>query len=85
MCVSCGCGSVEDQHGDSRNITLSGLRAAAKATNLDMNQIAVNNMQQGLLARSGPSEVAANLDAMNQPLPSGQLFRERLVSTLYVE
>ena len=35
MCVSCGCGSPEDKHGDDRNITLSELQAAADAFERD--------------------------------------------------
>lgn len=33
MCVSCGCGLPHDDHGDSRNITIEDLQAAADAAN----------------------------------------------------
>ena len=31
MCLSCGCGKPDDDHGDSRNITMSDLKRAAEA------------------------------------------------------
>jgi hypothetical protein len=33
VCCSCGCGLIHDDHGDSRNITIEDLRAAADAAN----------------------------------------------------
>jgi hypothetical protein len=47
MCVTCGCGQLEENHGDPRNITLSQFREAAQAAGVDMQQLQ-RNIQQGL-------------------------------------
>jgi hypothetical protein len=35
MCMSCGCGKPNDQHGDNANITYDQLQSAAEAANID--------------------------------------------------
>lgn len=45
MCMSCGCGQVNNDHGDPRNITLGDMRSAAQAANIDV-QTAARNIQQ---------------------------------------
>ncbi|HLV98482.1 MAG TPA: hypothetical protein VKT82_07360 [Ktedonobacterales bacterium] len=47
MCVSCGCGQVNDDHGDDRNITMKDMRSAAQAANIDV-QTAARNIQQSM-------------------------------------
>ncbi len=42
MCITCGCDEPEDNHGDPRHITLSQLRQAAEAAEVDMNQLLRN-------------------------------------------
>lgn len=42
MCVSCGCLIPENQHADSRNITLTDLRGAAEAAGLTVQDAAAN-------------------------------------------
>jgi hypothetical protein len=42
MCVSCGCGVANDDHGDPRNITQEDLEAAAEAAGLDVEDVLVN-------------------------------------------
>ena len=42
MCLSCGCGEPEDNHGDPANITLSMMEAAAKAAECSVDQAAHN-------------------------------------------
>jgi len=44
MCVSCGCGSPNDKHGDQRNITLNDLDQAAKAAGTTRDRVAQNIM-----------------------------------------
>jgi hypothetical protein len=84
MCVSCGCGKLEENHGDERNITLSQLKSAAEAGGIGMSQLAAN-LQNGLTLRSPTTDaLAANIEAMNEPLPSGQ-FSDKLESTPYSE
>ena len=84
MCVSCGCGSPEDDHGDERNLTLRDLRAAAAAAQINLSQLGLN-LQQGLAVRSGEADVlAAEVESLNQPLPSG-IPPDKLESTPYPE
>ena len=49
MCVSCGCGSPEDKHGDERNITLSELQQAAEAAGVSLDEV-VANISEGASA-----------------------------------
>jgi hypothetical protein len=44
MCLTCGCGIPDDDHGDSRHITMSELKAAAEAAEIDVDE-AVTNLQ----------------------------------------
>ena len=40
MCLDCGCGEPEDSHGDPRHITLSMLKAAAEASEIEVEEAA---------------------------------------------
>lgn len=42
MCMSCGCGSPNDDRGDSRNITLNDLDQAAQAAGTSVGQVVQN-------------------------------------------
>jgi hypothetical protein len=42
MCMTCGCGKPNDQHGDEANITYDQLQAAAEAANIDPESAADN-------------------------------------------
>jgi len=42
MCVSCGCGQFNDDHGDSRHITMVELERAAAAAGLALDEVADN-------------------------------------------
>lgn len=44
MCMSCGCGVPNDNHGDERNITQDDLDRAAQAANVSREQAADNIM-----------------------------------------
>jgi hypothetical protein len=44
MCATCGCGKPNDQHGDSRHITMDQVQQAAKAANISPNDVAKNIM-----------------------------------------
>ena len=52
MCVSCGCGTPEDKHGDDRNITLSQLNAAAEAAGITVEEV-VENIEEGATSAAG--------------------------------
>ena len=42
MCVSCGCGKPNDDHGNPDLITMSEIQKAAKAANQDIEDVAKN-------------------------------------------
>jgi nitrogen fixation-related uncharacterized protein len=42
MCVSCGCGQFNDDHGDRRHIILDDLEQAAAASGLSLDEVAQN-------------------------------------------
>jgi hypothetical protein len=42
MCLSCGCGEPNNDHGNASNITMQDLEAAAKAANITPEQAADN-------------------------------------------
>src|SRR5947209_9025753 len=64
MCISCGCGKANDDHGDSRNITLSDLNQAAQAAGTTRDRV-LQNIMQG--AQSG-----ANGTDQSQSAPQSQ-------------
>ena len=53
MCLSCGCGEPDDNHGDPRHITAEMLEAAAEAAEITPEE-AANNIVQAL--QPGPSQ-----------------------------
>lgn len=53
MCLSCGCGEPDDNHGDARHITTEMLEAAAEAAEITVEE-AANNIVQAL--QPGQSE-----------------------------
>jgi hypothetical protein len=42
MCLSCGCGAPNDDHGDPANITAQDLQSAAQAADISPEQAAEN-------------------------------------------
>ena len=47
MCLDCGCGKPNDQHGDDRHITMDDVRSAAEASGISVEE-ASRNIQSGL-------------------------------------
>ena len=47
MCVSCGCGQLNDDHGDERHITMDKLQEAAKAAKISVTD-AASNIEQAI-------------------------------------
>jgi hypothetical protein len=45
MCLTCGCGEPNDDHGDSRHITMDDLTNAADAAEISVEE-AAGNLQQ---------------------------------------
>lgn len=54
MCLTCGCGSLEDDHGDERHIKYSDLKKAAEAAEIPVKE-AVSNFNQ-TVAKAEDSE-----------------------------
>jgi hypothetical protein len=47
MCFDCGCGELNESHGDSRHITMDSIRSAAQASEISVDE-AIKNMSDGL-------------------------------------
>src|SRR5947209_20350714 len=62
MCISCGCGKANDDHGDSRNITMEDLNQAAQAAGTTRDRV-LQNIMQGTGYTSAPSQQARSADA----------------------
>ena len=71
MCVSCGCGKPDDDHGDSRNITLEDLDRAAEAAGTTRAKVLQNIMGGAGEANPGQSS-ASSTSGKAQPGNNGQ-------------
>lgn len=67
MCMNCGCGEVNERHGNEDNIVAEDVIHAAKASGLDVNAT-VRNLQDSL-RRMGGGEMATS-GARSQPSSS---------------
>ena len=47
MCLDCGCGELNESHGDSRHIMMDSVQAAAKASKFSVDE-AIRNISDGL-------------------------------------
>jgi len=47
MCLDCGCGELNESHGDSRHITMDSIRSAAQASEISVDE-AMKNISDGL-------------------------------------
>ena len=47
MCLDCGCGELNESHGDSRHITMDSIRSAAQASEISVDE-AIKNISDGL-------------------------------------
>ena len=79
MCLSCGCGQPNDDHGDSRNITLDDVDQAAKAAGTTRDKVLQNIMggtgQQptsSSSASNGSGGQQGNADQSSSFLPADQ-------------
>jgi hypothetical protein len=54
MCLDCGCGELNESHGDSRHITMDSIRSAAEASEISVDE-AIKNMSDGLRQAQGSS------------------------------
>ncbi len=56
MCLSCGCGEPNENHGDPRNITMQKLEEAAQAGDITPEQAAQNIVEGLESSGSGTSQ-----------------------------
>lgn len=54
MCLSCGCGEPDEDHGDRRHITRAMLQEAAKAGEVNVDQAAHNIVETLHKAQAKP-------------------------------
>ncbi len=47
MCLDCGCGELNESHGDPRHITMDSIRSAAQASEISVDE-AIRNISDGL-------------------------------------
>jgi hypothetical protein len=66
MCMSCGCGQPNNDHGDSRNITQNDLNNAAQAAGISPNQAAQNIMNAQSGQGSGQSGSSSQQGSSSQ-------------------
>jgi hypothetical protein len=57
MCLDCGCGELNERHGDERHITLSDVRAAAAASEISVEEAKRNIV--AALSQTQPSAASA--------------------------
>lgn len=54
MCLDCGCGELNESHGDSRHITMDSIQSAAQAAEISVEE-AIRNISDGLRQAQGSS------------------------------
>jgi hypothetical protein len=58
MCLDCGCGEPNERHGDDRHITMDDIQAAAKASEISVDEAKRNIVDA--LSQTQPSSASAN-------------------------
>jgi hypothetical protein len=75
MCLSCGCGKPDDDHGDARNITLQDIDQAAQAAGTTRARV-FENMTQGNQQAASDNAQAVGLDAQAHSRSQAQNNRD---------
>jgi hypothetical protein len=82
MCLSCGCGKPNDDHGDSRNITMDDFNQAAEAAGTTRDKV-IQNIMSGLGVRgsssgssSGQSQQSSNAPATASDPQAGSTHQQ---------
>jgi hypothetical protein len=57
MCLDCGCGELNNRHGDDRHITMDEVKAAAKASEISVDE-AARNISDGMRQAQNASRAA---------------------------
>lgn len=72
MCISCGCGKPNDDHGDSRNITLDDLNQAAAAAGTTRDRVLQNILgsTNGTNGADSPQPHSSSVPKTSQTQPA---------------
>src|SRR5690348_8719098 len=64
MCMSCGCGDPDSDHGNPDNITREQMERAARAANIDLEQAAdnIHDSARRLTGKTGSGAMAAGTE-----------------------
>ena len=79
MCISCGCGTPNDDHGDPRNITLKDIDQAAQAAGTTRDRVLQNITEgsQSGSSRSQQADQAGNTQPQSQQSSDNQSQAEQ--------
>lgn len=71
MCVTCGCGMVDEDHGDERNLTMEDMRQAAEAAGISVQEV-VQNVQRSVGSGNGQGGLHTQNEPGRMQVQSGQ-------------
>ena len=77
MCLDCGCGELNESHGDSRHITMDSIQSAAQASEISVEE-AIRNISDGLRQAQGSSGQSSASLGRFRLRPSGPGFTKEL-------
>ena len=66
MCLDCGCGELNENHGDPRHITMETIRSAAEASEIPIDE-AMANISAGLRQAQGSPNASTGSSPSDQP------------------
>ena len=72
MCASCGCGKLDEDHGDDRNLTREDLQDAADAAGISVNEVTKNLQAASGQGQSGTNGQAQAAASREQEVPGAQ-------------
>ena len=75
MCMNCGCGKPDDDHGNPANITAHELRRAGQANGQSMRTSAQNILDAVGLVEGEASAVGAGVGPVSSTTPTGERGR----------
>jgi hypothetical protein len=69
MCISCGCGEPDEQHGDERNLTMRQVEDAAEAAGISPQAVAANVSEavNGVPEDGYGDRATTRMDGENRP------------------
>jgi hypothetical protein len=83
MCISCGCGDPNDDHGDSRNLTLNDIDQAAMAAGTTRDKVLQNIMGSGGQNQQNNVDQAQNTDPSQRFRSAESQYDQPVMQTGY--